>query len=138
MCHRHAHAHWGWQRHTPWKQGFQQQFNRPPADISEKEDHFEILLFVPGLDKSRLNIRVKNDELTILYQVPKGPFEQDEIVTDFDEPEFPQPSFKRSFRLNNKVVVEEISAGYTDGVLKLTLPKNPETNRPVHQVTVDG
>lgn len=141
MCHRHSHAHWGGHRHAPWKRGFHQQFqqhfNRPPADISEKEEHFEILLFVPGLDKSRLNIRVKNDELIVLYQAPKNTFEEDSIVMDFEEPEYSQPSFRRSFRLNNKVLVEQIGAAYTDGVLKITLPKNPETNRPVHQVTID-
>ena len=138
MCHKHAHAHWGRHRHAQWKHGFHQQFNRPPADISEKEEHFELLLFAPGLDKSRLNIRVKNDELFIIYQAPKGGWENDEIVMDLNEPEYPQASFRRSFRLNNKVLVEQISASYTDGVLKLILPKDPETNRPVHEVTVDG
>jgi HSP20 family protein len=111
-------------------------FHRPPVHISEKEDHFELLLFAPGIDKEAVNIRVKNDELFITYKAPKTAFEDDEIVTDFDQAEYPHRSFMRSFHLNNKVLIEEISADYTDGVLKLTLPKNPETNRPVHNVTV--
>lgn len=138
MCHRHAHARRGWHRHAHWKRHFQQQFNRPPANISEKEDHFEILLFVPGMDQEGLSLKVKNDELFITYKAPKDPWDQDEIVTDFVEEEYTQPSFRRSFRLNNKAVVEDISATYQDGVLKVKLPKNPETNRPIHDIPVNG
>lgn len=137
MCHRHAHKHYGRHRHGHWKRHFHQHFNRPPANISEKEDHFEILLFVPGLDKEKLELRVKNDELFIIYKAPQSAFDHDEIVTEYVEEEFTQPSFRRSFRLNNKAVVEEISASYNDGVLKVILPKNPETNRPVHSIAVD-
>lgn len=138
MCHRHAHARRGRHRHAHWKRHFQQQFNRPQANISEKEDHFELLLFAPDLDKDRLSLNVKNDELFITYKAPKSSWEEDEIVTDFEEEAFTQPSFRRSFRLNNKAIVEQISAVYHDGVLKVILPKNPETNRPVHTITVEG
>ncbi|PHN07736.1 Hsp20/alpha crystallin family protein [Flavilitoribacter nigricans] len=138
MCHRHAHARRARHRHAHWKRHFNQHFNRPPANISEKEDHFEILLFVPGMDKEGLNLQVKNDELFILYKAPKDSWDQDEIVTDFTEEAYTQASFRRSFRLNNKALVEEISATYNDGVLKVILPKNPETNRPVHTITVEG
>lgn len=137
MCHRHAHAHRGRHRHAPWKRGFRHHFNRPPANISEKEDHFEILIFAPGLDKTGLSLKVKNDELIIVYKAPSDPFDQEEIVTDYGEEEFTQSSFRRSFRLNNKAIVEEISASYQNGVLRIMLPKNPETNKPVHEIRVD-
>lgn len=137
MCHRHAHGRRGRRSHAHWKRHMRRHFNRPPHHISEKEDHFELLLFVPGIDKDAVNISVKNDELFITYKAPKDAFEEDEIVTDFQEPEYPHRSFVRSFYLNNKVLIEDISADYTDGVLKVTLPKNPETNRPVHTVTVN-
>ena len=137
MCHRHAHGRGGWKAHAHWKHHMHRHFHRPPVNISEKEDHFELLLFAPGIDKSAVNIRVKNDELFITYQAPKSAFEDDEIVTDFDTPEYPHASFRRSFYLNNKVLVEQTSADYADGVLKLTLPKNPDTNRPVHSITVN-
>lgn len=138
MCHRHAHARRGRHRHAHWKRHFHQQFNRPQANISEKEDHFELLLFAPGINKEGLTLKVKNDELFISYKAPDSSWDPEEIVTDYVEEEYSHPSFRRSFLLNKKAVVEEIAASYQDGVLKVILPKNPETNRPVHTITVDG
>ena len=50
--------------------------------------------------------------------------------------EYSQGSFERQFRLNNKVITETISASYADGILKVTLPKNPATNKPAQNITV--
>lgn len=138
MCHRHAHARRGRHRHAHWKRHFRQHFNRPPVNISEKEDHFELLLFAPGMNKENLTMKVKNDELFIIYKASNDSWDPDEIVTDYVEEEYTQPGFRRSFLLNNKAVVEEITASYQDGVLKVMLPKNPETNRPTHTITVDN
>jgi HSP20 family protein len=35
------------------------------------------------------------------------------------------------------VLVDQISAGYADGILKVSLPKNPETNTPAKNIAVD-
>ncbi|WP_221391118.1 Hsp20 family protein [Dyadobacter sp. NIV53] len=43
---------------------------------------------------------------------------------------------ERLFQLNGKVLTDNISAGYVDGVMTVTLPKNPETNKPAQEVNV--
>ena len=43
--------------------------------------------------------------------------------------EFKLASFRRTFTLPETVNVESISAEYTDGILKLTLPKKEEAKK---------
>lgn len=135
MCHKHSYrhgrcgsrkrGHWGrrWAKH-------------PPINLEEKEDHFELQLFASGLDKDRLSIWVKNDHLHITYRAPRE--DEDEIVSHYRRyRERKHPDFERSFDLNGKILVEKIKASYADGVLTLILPKNPDTNPPVHTVEVE-
>jgi HSP20 family protein len=111
--------------------------NRPPVNIEETETEFVISLFAAGLLKENVTLTIKDDVLTIGYpgerqhtdaeQAPKG---------NFTYQEHHQRGFQRSFQLNNKVLSESITAQYTDGILKVILPKNPATNQPAKTVTV--
>ncbi|WP_293785017.1 Hsp20 family protein [uncultured Pedobacter sp.] len=51
--------------------------------------------------------------------------------------EYSNGAFERAFSLNGKILVENISARYADGILQVTLPKNPETNIPEKSILVD-
>ena len=119
---------------APWEKGFGGQFsNRKSANIEENETSFIISLYAAGLVKSNFKISASNDVLTIAYNVP----ETDETSkTKYVHQEYEPGSFHRSFQLNGKVLTENINAAYTDGVLKVTLPKNPETNKPAQEVNV--
>ncbi|SDC12786.1 Hsp20/alpha crystallin family protein [Niabella drilacis] len=102
-----------------------------PANIEETASAFVISLYAAGLQKEHFKISVKEEMLTIGYTVPEqgapGPFIYQEYQPD---------SFERSFQLSNKVLTNDISASYTDGVLKITLQKNPETNKPGQEITI--
>lgn len=114
---------------APWAQGFAQ---RTPANISETEQAFEISLYAAGLKKESFQISVSRaDVLTIAYTAPEHTAAAGTIYEEY------QPSsFERAFQLNGKVLTEQVSATYTDGVLKIVLPKNPETNRPAQEIQV--
>jgi HSP20 family protein len=107
--------------------------NRKAANIEENETAFKISLYAAGLVKSNFTISVSNDVLTIAYQA---------VVTDATDKthyayqEYEPGDFERSFQLNGKVLTDQLSAAYTDGVLIVTLPKNPDTNKPAQQVEV--
>ena len=118
-----------------WRNAFNAGFgNRKAANIEEADTAFILSLYAAGLRKSDFTILVTGDVLTIKYTAPAtGENNQNQYA----HLEYEPSSFERSFQLNGKVVTENISANYVDGVLKVTLPKNPETNKPAQQVKVD-
>jgi HSP20 family protein len=108
-------------------------FRRVPVNIEETENSFIIHLFAPALVKENLKVVTKDDVLTISYK----PNESAETTEKFNRREYSNSAFERAFALNGKVLNEQISAAYTDGILKVTLPKNPETNTPEKDILVD-
>ena len=117
-----------------WKNALHAFGNRKAANIEETDTAFIISLYAAGLQKDNFTISVTGDVLTIKYTAPAN---AENNPDQFAHLEYQPDSFERSFQLNGKVITDSISATYVDGVLKVTLPKNPETNKPAQQVKVD-
>lgn len=116
----------------PWSKAFGGHFaNRKAANIQETESDFKISLYAAGLVKTNFRISVTNDVLTITYSATET------TESKYSYQEYEPGSFERSFQLNGKVLTDKLSATYTDGVLVVTLPKNPETNKPAQQINVN-
>ncbi len=111
---------------------FNQGFRKVPVNIEETENSFIIELYAPALVKEHLKVVTKDDVLTISYQ----PKEEAESAKKYSRREYSNGAFERAFALNGKVLSENISAHYADGILKVTLPKNPETNTPEKDIQV--
>ncbi len=127
----------GWGRkfggQVPWMKHFGNMLsNRIPVNIEEGDDAYYLHLYAAGLVKESIQLSVKNDVLSVSYKAP----EQSTDSSKFSHREYEAGSFERLFQLNDKVLTDSISAAYSDGILKVTLPKNPETNKPAQTVTV--
>ena len=98
----------------------------PTVDISETENDFEIRAELPGVSENDVNISVTDNRLTI-----KGEKRQETETDDknYHRVERRYGSFQRSFTLPRNVETANIKAGYSDGVLILTIPK-PEAAKP--------
>ncbi len=110
---------------------FQQQTERfkhskhecsPATNIVESESGFELELAIPGLKKEDFKINIEKDVLTISSE--KETTKGDE--RNFTRREFVYGSFSRSYTLPKSIDQENISAEYTDGILKLVLPIKAE------------
>ena len=111
-----------------WKAAMAQRFGgwgQPAANIEESDGAFSISLYAAGIRKEDVSIRVKNDVLEVSYQPSAA---QGTTGPEFASREHTEAPWKRGFQLNGKVLTESISASYTEGVLRITLPKNPDTN----------
>ena len=93
----------------------------PTVDISETQDNFEIRAELPGVTENDVNISVTDNRLTI-----KGEKHQEADGKNYHRVERRYGSFQRSFTLPRNVNTSNIKAGYTDGVLTLTIPKAEE------------
>ncbi len=105
---------------------------KPSVDVSETEDSYEVRAELPGVAKDDLYVSVKDGLLTL-----SGEKRQEKVddTQNYRRVERHYGSFQRNFRLPSEVDTDAIKAGYTDGVLTLSIPK-PEAAKPTEiQVT---
>jgi HSP20 family protein len=125
----------------PWDRWFDtnggslsQMLTVPAVNIVEKQDHFEISLAVPGMKKDDFNIDVEGNMLTISAESEEQKQEKDERHT---RREFNYTSFSRAFTLPEGVKKDQVDASYTNGLLKLVLPKTEEARKaPARHINV--
>ena len=115
----------------PWGWRGRRHFDTPPVNISETEHEYTISLYAPSLIKENISITTQNDILSIRYNEEKNPDSQ-----SYTRREYRTEKIERSFDLKGKVDVDQIRATYTDGVLKISLPKTTEAKRPSQKVNI--
>ena len=94
----------------------------PSTDIFETEDALVVVLEMPGVDKSAVEVHLENDTLRIEGRIDYGNYEGLEPLYA----EYNVGHFARSFSLSNKIDQGQITAQLADGVLTLTLKKVQE------------
>ena len=92
------------------------------TDITDKGDSFVLEADLPGFKKEDIKIDLENDRLTITASRKN---ESEENNNGCIRRERSYGTFSRSFDVSG-IETSGIKAGYTDGVLTLTLPKRPE------------
>ena len=92
---------------------------RPAADIYEQEEQLVVFVELPGVAKDDVNVAITGRSLTISAE-KKRPDIEEEFLRQGARHFGP---CKHSFDLNCDVNVDAIEATFTDGVLKLTIPK---------------
>lgn len=93
--------------------------NRAPVNILESENAVEVHVAAPGLNKSDFKLEVKEGHLHIsaarTASQPEG--------TEFRSREFDFSNFHRTFRLDERVDHNKISAKYENGILVVSIQK---------------
>ncbi len=95
----------------------------PAINIAESSSGFEIELSVPGMTKEDFKINLESNVLTISSEKEN----KEEESRNYLRREFFSGTFSRSFTLPKNVDIELIKAVYTEGILKVNLPKKAET-----------
>ena len=120
------HDHYG--RHF----GPQREF-RVPVNIVKNDDSYEMLIFAPDRNKEDFKINVQGFELTVSYELKDNLSEKRNWIRQ----EFSKTSFQRTFMIDNTVDTENIIAQYNNGILQLTLPIVPGSERPAQEINVN-
>jgi HSP20 family protein len=97
---------------------------QPLVDIYEDAEGITLSAELPAVETKDVDIQVEGNTLTL-----KGErkLEKEEKRDGYHRIERTYGAFARSFTLPNTVDVEHISAESKDGVMKIFLPKRPET-----------
>ena len=95
----------------------------PPVDVYEDEHNITLKIEVPGIDEKDIDVSIENNTLTVRGQ---RRLEKDEKEENFQRVERMYGGFTRSFTLPNTVDLEQVTAHYDKGVLKVRLAKRAE------------
>ncbi len=95
------------------------------ADIRDTGDAYELEADLPGVKKEDIQVELDNNYLTISAERHVEKDEKDK-KGNYVRRERSYGSYSRSFDVTG-VQTDQITAEYTDGVLKLRLPKKQES-----------
>lgn len=91
----------------------------PPVDVFEDAAGITLYADMPGVPKDRLALHVEADTLTIegevALEIPDG--------MEATHAEVSQPRYRRVFTLSKELDSEKVAAEFSQGVLKLRIPK---------------
>ena len=96
----------------------------PSVDIFENKDHIVLEAELPGMKQDDFELTVENNVITLRGE---RQFEKKEESDNYHRVERSYGSFTRSFTLPQTVSAEGATAEYSNGVLRVTLPKREET-----------
>ena len=99
------------------------------TDVHEHDDHYEIVIDLPGFKKDEIHIELKNGYLTI--SAAKG-LDKDEKTSEgkYIRQERYTGACSRSFYVGTDLQPKDVSAKFTDGILELTFPKEAPKKEP--------
>jgi HSP20 family protein len=89
-----------------------------PIDAYRKGDEFVVLLDLPGVDASSIDVTVERNVLTVHAERTRPVDDDVEMLIG----ERPQGTFSRQLFLGETLDTEQLVADHTDGVLRLRIP----------------
>lgn len=92
----------------------------PSVNVQETKNAFALEVAAPGMKKDDFKLEVKDGCLLISAETKA---EKEEKEDNYTRKEFNFQSFSRSFWLPENVNADAIKATYTDGLLKIEVPK---------------
>ena len=117
----------GWNGHDPLYG--KRARNLMKTDVRETENSYELDIDLPGFKKDEIGLELNDGYLTI--SAAKG---LDKDMEDKKGKYIRQERYagtcSRSFFMGKAVEPEEVSAGFEDGILRITLPKKAEKKLP--------
>jgi HSP20 family protein len=103
----------------------------PTTDIYETETALTVVLEMPGVEKTNVEVAVEGGVLKVYGRIDFSKYEGlQPIYTEYNI-----GHYARSFRLSSKIDQTQIKAQMNDGVLSLLLPKVEEAKPRAISVT---
>jgi HSP20 family protein len=104
----------------------------PPVDIAEEKDRILITAELPGFKEDQIEIQTENGMLTLRGE---RKFETATDGKSYHRVERSYGQFVRSFSLPNNVDREKIKADFSNGLLRVELPKREDAKPRTIKIT---
>jgi len=82
------------------------------------DNHYKIILEMPGISKKNINISIENEILNINAENSRN------LSNDIDD--VINYNYEKSYYMPDDVNIDKIKAEYNNGLLELNLPKNKQ------------
>lgn len=107
----------------------------PSINVIEDKDSYKVEVAAPGMTKEDFHIHIGEDNELVINMEKKSQDQEENKEKKYLRREFSYSQFEQSLILPENVEKERISAGVTDGVLTITLPKmTPEEKKQSQRV----
>lgn len=107
----------------------------PSINVIEDKDSYKVEVAAPGMTKEDFHIHIGEDNELVINMEKKSQDQEENKEKKYLRREFSYSQFEQSLILPDNVEKERISAGVTDGVLTITLPKmTPEEKKQSQRV----
>ena len=107
----------------------------PSVDVSETDEEVRVTADLPGMDEKGVQVTLENDILTIKGEKKQ---EQEEKKQNYHMVERSYGEFQRVISLPASVDKEKIKATFKKGVLKVILPKTPESKSTQKRIAISS
>jgi HSP20 family protein len=110
-------------------------FGLPPADMKETAEAHILAVELPGLAREDVDLTIEGDQLVISGHKAE---DSEDATAAYRVSERRYGRFERAFPLPPDVERSRIAAQFKDGVLKVTLPKNPTAAARRSRIEIEG
>lgn len=109
-------------------------FFAPKIDLHEKAESYEISAELPGVKKEDIHLTLNQGILSIEAEVHQDNKEEKDGKVIRQERRYGK--YARSFDLGANVQESDIHASFDNGVLKVSAPKKPTTERSSQRIAI--
>ena len=96
---------------------------QPPVDVYEDTERYVLVAEVPGVDPSKVDVRIEHNQLTLRGE---RTLENEDKKENYLRVERCYGTFVRTFTLPDSVDSTKIVAEYKNGLLNVSVPKRSE------------
>jgi len=107
----------------------------PRSEAKASNAHYEIAMELPGVERDDIDISLDDGVLTVKGEKRSEREEEGEGYF-FSEREYGR--FQRTFRLPGDVMDDKVSADFSNGVLKIRVPKRGEDKGKAKKIRVNA
>lgn len=99
------------------------------TDVREHDNHYEVIIDLPGFKKDEITIELKDGSLTVTAAKGLNKDEKDKEGTLIRQERY-SGMMQRTFYVGENIRHEEIKAKFENGVLTLEIPKEETPKLP--------
>ena len=103
----------------------------PQTDVVETDTEYRVTAELPGLEEKDVEVTLEGDMLTIKGEKKHEAGDGNSVVR-----ERYHGKFQRSMQLGGEIQADKVSASFKNGVLTVTLPKNPDAEPKAKRIPI--